>query len=65
MAKPRNSKRPAAGNAAVPKVKNYVLDTNVLIHDPDAVFNFKDNHVLLPIEVLEEIDKFKRETSER
>jgi PhoH-like ATPase len=65
MAKPRKSKRPAALTAAVPKVKNYVLDTNVLIHDPDAVFNFKDNHVLLPIEVLEEIDKFKRETSER
>lgn len=47
------------------RVKNYVLDTNVLLHDPDAVLNFQDNHVLLPIEVIEEIDKFKRETTER
>jgi len=47
------------------RVKNYVIDTNVLLHDPDALLNFQDNHVLLPIEVLEEIDKFKRETSER
>ena len=47
------------------KAKNYVLDTNVLLHDPDALLHFEDNHVLLPIEVLEEIDKFKRETSER
>ena len=62
-AKPRKSTRAAV--AATAKVKNYVLDTNVLIHDPDAVFSFKDNHVLIPIEVLEEIDKFKRETSER
>ncbi len=42
-----------------------MLDTNVLLHDPDALLNFQDNSVLLPIEVLEEIDKFKRETSER
>lgn len=45
--------------------KNYILDTNVLIHDPDALLNFQDNRVLLPIEVIEEIDKFKRETTER
>ncbi len=46
-------------------MKNYVLDTNVLLHDPNALLNFQDNHVLLPIEVIEEVDKFKRETSER
>lgn len=46
-------------------VKNYVLDTNVLVHDPSAVLSFKENHVLIPIEVIEEIDRFKRETSER
>jgi PhoH-like ATPase len=56
----RSSSSPAAA-----RVKNYVLDTNVLLHDPDAVLNFQDNHVLLPIEVIEEIDKFKRETTER
>jgi PhoH-like ATPase len=45
-------------------VKNFVLDTNVLLHDPTSLFNFQDNNVLLPIEVLEEIDHFKREGTE-
>jgi PhoH-like ATPase len=45
--------------------KNYVLDTNVLIHDPRAMFRFEDNHVIIPIHVLEEIDQFKKELSER
>jgi PhoH-like ATPase len=45
-------------------VKNYVLDTNVLLHDPNSLQNFQDNTVLIPIEVLEEIDRFKRESSE-
>ncbi|HEY9174674.1 MAG TPA: PhoH family protein [Verrucomicrobiae bacterium] len=45
-------------------MKNYVLDTNVLLHDPNSLLNFQDNHVLIPIEVIEEIDRFKRESSE-
>ncbi|MEY2408405.1 MAG: PhoH-like ATPase, partial [Verrucomicrobiota bacterium] len=45
-------------------MKNYILDTNVLLHDPNSLFNFQDNDVLVPIEVLEEIDRFKRESSE-
>jgi len=45
-------------------LKNYILDTNVLLHDPDSLLNFKDNHVLIPIEVIEEIDRFKRESTE-
>src|SRR5580704_8441722 len=45
-------------------VKNYILDTNVLLHDPDSLLNFADNHVVIPIEVIEEIDRFKRESSE-
>jgi PhoH-like ATPase len=44
--------------------KNYVLDTNVLLHDPRALFQFKDNNVIVPIYVVEEIDKFKRDLSE-
>jgi len=44
--------------------KNYILDTNVLLHDPNSLLNFDDNNVLLPIEVIEEIDRFKRESSE-
>jgi len=45
-------------------VKNYILDTNVLLHDPNSLLNFEDNNVLLPIEVIEEIDRFKRESTE-
>jgi PhoH-like ATPase len=45
-------------------MKNYILDTNVLLHDPNSLLNFADNHVVIPIEVIEEIDRFKRESSE-
>jgi PhoH-like ATPase len=45
-------------------VKNYILDTNVLLHDPNSLLNFEDNSVIIPIEVLEEIDRFKRESTE-
>jgi PhoH-like ATPase len=45
-------------------VKNYILDTNVLLHDPNSILAFKGNNVLIPIEVNEEIDRFKRESSE-
>ena len=45
-------------------MKNYILDTNVLLHDPNSLFNFADNNVLIPIEVIEEIDRFKRESTE-
>ena len=46
-------------------MKNYILDTNVLLHDPNSFLSFKSNHVLIPIEVIEEIDRFKREATER
>ncbi len=44
--------------------KNFVLDTNVLLHDPNAVLNFGANDVVIPIYVIEEIDRFKKELSE-
>src|SRR2546421_7454767 len=44
--------------------KNYILDTNVLLHDPDSLLSFDEHSVLLPIEVIEEIDRFKRESTE-
>ena len=40
-----------------PKV--YVLDTNVLIHDPNSVFNFEEHDIMIPMVVLEELDKLK------
>ena len=45
--------------------KNYVLDTNMLLHDPRALYAFEDNNVIIPIYVIEEVDQFKREGSER
>jgi len=46
-------------------VKHFILDTNVLIHDPRAFLQFADNEVVIPIFVIEEIDQFKKEASER
>jgi len=45
--------------------KNFVLDTNVLLHDPNCIHRFDDNHVWIPVDVLAELDKFKNEQSER
>ncbi|MDH4443721.1 MAG: PhoH family protein [Akkermansiaceae bacterium] len=46
-------------------VKNYVLDTNVLLHDPAALERFKENHLCILVDVLAELDKFKSEQTER
>lgn len=40
-------------------LKLYVLDTNVLIHDPTALLNFQEHHVVIPMTVLEELDHLK------
>jgi len=45
--------------------KNYVLDTNVLLHDPGCLQRFADNHVCVPVDVLAELDRFKNEQSDR
>lgn len=45
--------------------KNYILDTNVLIHDPYSIFKFEDNNLYVPVYVLEELDKIKSEQSLR
>lgn len=45
--------------------KNYVLDTNVLIHDPQSIFQFQDNNLFVPVYVLEELDKLKSEQTLR
>ncbi|MEQ9455638.1 MAG: PhoH family protein [Phycisphaeraceae bacterium] len=41
-------------------IKHFVLDTNVLLHNPKALYMFDDNHVVVPFAVLEELDKFKK-----
>ena len=42
------------------KKKVFVLDTNVVLHDYRCIYNFQENSVIIPITVLEELDKFKR-----
>ena len=44
--------------------KIYVLDTNVLLHDPNAMFSFQDNDVVIPLVVIEEVDGQKRRQDE-
>jgi len=41
-------------------VKNYIIDTSVIVHDPGCFFNFEDNNVIIPIIVIEELDNLKR-----
>ena len=45
--------------------KNYVLDANILIHDPHSIFQFADNTVIIPVGVISEIDRFKKERTDR
>ncbi len=44
--------------------KTFVLDTNVLLHTPYALFSFDDNNIVIPEVVIEELDKFKKENTE-
>ena len=65
-----DQKRTAALNrtglkAPSPVGKNFVLDTNVLLHDPECIRHFEENHICIPFDVLRELDKFKQEPSER
>lgn len=45
--------------------KTYILDTNVLIHDPLSFTRFEDNTVIIPIAVIEELDTFKNHADEK
>jgi PhoH-like ATPase len=56
---PKNRK--TSGSAS--KAKTFVLDTNVLLHDPQSIFKFADNNLVIPVEVLEELDAIKIEQS--
>ncbi len=44
----------------MPVKKNFILDTNVILHDSSCIHQFKDNNILIPITVIEELDKFKK-----
>lgn len=57
---PKGDKMPAKKS----KEKLFVLDTNVLIHDPNAFFKFPRQQVIIPVTVLEELDKLKKAPGE-
>ena len=44
--------------------KNFVLDTNVILHDYKCIYNFQENDIYIPMVVLEELDKFKKGNDE-
>ena len=44
--------------------KNFVLDTNVILHDHKCIYKFQEHDIYLPIVVLEELDKFKKGNEE-
>jgi PhoH-like ATPase len=44
--------------------KTFVLDTNVFLHDPEAILKFENSDIVMPLVVLEELDKLKRFTDE-
>jgi PhoH-like ATPase len=46
-------------------VKTFVIDTNVLIHRPDALLSFRDSEIVVPLWVLKELDKLKAYSDER
>jgi PhoH-like ATPase len=45
-------------------IKHFVVDTNVLLHNPNAIFMFEENEVVIPFDVIEELDKFKTATDD-
>ena len=59
----RGAHAPTSRMRVTAKVKTFVLDTNVLLHDPQSIFKFEDNNLAIPVEVLEELDAIKGEQS--
>jgi PhoH-like ATPase len=56
---------PAAGTLPAISGRSYLLDTNVLVHDASALHAFSEHNVILTLDVLEELDRFKRGNDER
>jgi PhoH-like ATPase len=59
----RGAEAPVSRFKVSAKVKTFVLDTNVLLHDPQCILKFQDNNLAIPVEVLEELDAIKGEQS--
>lgn len=63
MEQMRGAEAPVSRFKVSAKVKTFVLDTNVLLHDPQCILKFQDNNLAIPVEVLEELDAIKGEQS--
>ena len=65
MGKPSgaNARKKLREEVTKPVTKTFVLDTNVLLHDPHSIFKFQEHHLAIPVEVLEELDAIKSEQS--
>ena len=61
----RKSASASQNGAVAAEVRTFVLDTNVLLHDPACVERFAEHHVCIPVDVLSELDRFKNEMTER
>ena len=61
---PAASTHAPASEPAKATRKHFVIDTNILLHNPNALFMFHDNEVVVPFAVLEELDKLKRGTDD-
>jgi PhoH-like ATPase len=58
------TRKPASSTQSAPDRRLFVLDTNVLMHDPTALFRFHEHNIHLPMMVLEELDRAKKGLSE-
>jgi len=63
MIQPIGSPHPSPRLKVSVQTKTFILDTNVLLHDPQSIFKFEDNNLAIPVEVLEELDGIKTEQS--
>jgi len=55
----------ANGFIPTPEGRTFLLDTNVLLHDAESLSAFEDNNLVLTVDVLEELDRFKRGNDEK
>lgn len=62
---PPKSKKRSRSTEKAATTKTFVLDTNVLLHDPASINRFEEHSVCIPVDVLSELDRFKNEMTER
>jgi PhoH-like ATPase len=61
---PARAKESPVKHGSRPSKRTYILDTNVLLYDPHALEVFEEHDVVIPMTVIEEIDRFKRDINE-